>query len=71
MHEVALGGIEKQSDLRGMDEKVFAAAPPEAMRGLLQYCKERYGGMREYMHYIGFTREQQASLRRGLTEGDW
>ena len=70
MHEVALGGIEKQSDLKGMDEAVFAAAPPAAMRGLLQYCRQRYGGMCEYMQYIGFSREQQASLRRCLTD-EW
>lgn len=36
VHEVALGGIEKDSDLAGMDQAVFAAAPPEAMRGLMQ-----------------------------------
>ena len=38
VHEVALGGIEKDSDLAGMDQAVFAAAPPEAMRGLMQVC---------------------------------
>jgi protein tyrosine/serine phosphatase len=71
VHEVALGGIEKDSDLAGMDQAVFAAAPPEAMRGLMQYPKERYGGMRQYMEYIGFGREQQAALRRAMTDGDW
>ncbi|KAI3438607.1 hypothetical protein D9Q98_001030 [Chlorella vulgaris] len=68
VHEVALGGIEKEGDLRGVDDSIFAAAPPEAMRGLIQYCKDNYGGMREYMEYIGFTRDQQLTLRRCLTE---
>lgn len=36
MQQVALGGLEKQGELKGMDEAVFSAAPPEAMRGLLQ-----------------------------------
>lgn len=112
VHEVALGGIEKHQDLKGMDQAVFAAAPREAMAGLLQvgarlvrpwacrdfsrahaagwhswrswpmprrpcppplpqYCKERYGGMRQYMEYCGFSRQQQDSLRRCLTDGDW
>lgn len=45
--------------------------PPLCSPPVLQYCKERYGGMREYMQYIGFTREQQARLARSLTNGDW
>ncbi len=36
VQQVALGGLEKQGELKGMDEAVFSAAPPEAMRGLLQ-----------------------------------
>ena len=68
---MALGGLEHQKDLQGMDQEVFAAAPPEAMWGLIQYLKERYGGMRQYMDHIGFTRGQQASLRKALTDGDW
>ncbi len=70
MHQVALGGIEKQEDLKGMDNELFAAAPPEAMRCLLQYLRSRYGGVREYMQAIGFTFEQQEALRKRLT-GDW
>lgn len=35
VQQVALGGLEKQGELKGMDESVFSAAPPEAMRGLL------------------------------------
>ena len=97
---------------RAWTQAVFAAAPREAMAGLLQvgarlvrpwacrdfsrahaagwhswrswpmprrpcppplpqYCKERYGGMRQYMEYCGFSRQQQDSLRRCLTDGDW
>lgn len=36
MHEVALGGVEKDSTFKGLDQEVFAAAPPEAMCGLLK-----------------------------------
>ncbi|KAL4425778.1 hypothetical protein ABPG75_009794 [Micractinium tetrahymenae] len=71
VHQVALGGLEKQGELKGMDEAVFSAAPPEAMRGLLQYCKERWGGMREYLAHIGFDRQQQERLAAALTDGDW
>ena len=44
VHEVALGGIEKDSELAGMDQEVFAAAPPAAMRKLLQVRRGWRGG---------------------------
>ena len=70
VHEVALGGIEKDSELSGMDQAVFAAAPPAAMRGLLDYCRRRYGSLRSYMEAVGFGAERQAALRAALTD-DW
>ncbi|KAL4445823.1 hypothetical protein ABPG77_009022 [Micractinium sp. CCAP 211/92] len=71
VQQVALGGLEKQGELKGMDEAVFSAAPPEAMRGLLQYCNERWGGLRQYMAHIGFDRQQQDRLAAALTKDDW
>lgn len=71
VQQVALGGLEKQGELKGMDEAVFSAAPPEAMRGLLQYCKERWGGLRQFLAHIGFDRQQQERLAAALTKGDW
>ncbi|PSC68002.1 tyrosine serine [Micractinium conductrix] len=70
VHQVALGGLEKQSDLKGMDEAVFSAAPPEAMRGLLDYCRQHWGSLRGYMEAIGFTRDQQERLAAAMTR-DW
>lgn len=71
MHEVALGGLEKNSELAGMDQSVFAAAPPRAMRGLLQYLRIQYGGTHMYLDSIGFGRAQQDALKRAMTDGDW
>ena len=69
--QVALGGLEKQSDLKGMDPAIFATAPPQAMRGLLQYAQQQYGGLGGYMERIGFDRQQQARMRASLTEAEW
>ena len=52
VQQVALGGLEKQGELKGMDEAVFSAAPPEAMRGLLQV-----GGL----GWVGLTNVQGSS----------
>lgn len=34
--EIALGGIEKEKDMQGIDPAIFSRAPPEAMQRLLQ-----------------------------------
>ncbi|GAB4817039.1 hypothetical protein N2152v2_004085 [Parachlorella kessleri] len=69
--DIALGGIEKERDMQGIDPKIFSRAPPEAMERLLKHAEERYGGLRRYMEQIGFTREEQDRLCRSLTEDDW
>ena len=67
---VALGGLEKMRDMQGMDAKRFASAPPEAMRALLAYAGQRWGGLGGYMSSVGFGRGQQEALGRALTEGE-
>lgn len=39
--------------------------------GRPQYCKERWGGMHQYMAHIGFDRHQQERLAAALTDEDW
>lgn len=69
---VALGGLEKMQETQGMDQHLFASAPPEAMREVLQYAGEQYGGMTAYMRTIGFTTEKQAKLAAALSpETTW
>ncbi|KDD72714.1 hypothetical protein H632_c2986p0, partial [Helicosporidium sp. ATCC 50920] len=41
VHQMALGGIERMDDVRGMDAGIFSRAPPDAMRALLRYLGER------------------------------
>lgn len=40
--------------------------PAEAMRSLLQYLKAQYGGVAQYMSYIGFGPDKQERLRELL-----
>lgn len=67
VNQIALGGLEKMKDVQGMDPKIFASAPPEAMEKLLQWSKERYGGLRGYMTSVGFDLEKQRKLCHSLT----
>ena len=69
---VALGGLEKMKEVQGMDNHLFAAAPPEVMRQLLQHAKQQYGGMTQYMEHIGFGQEKQKELAAALSpESIW
>lgn len=69
-HAVALGGIEKMPELKGMDFKAFEASPPEAMRGLFRYAERRYGGMLRYLDHIGFSEEHRRRLQQALLESE-
>jgi hypothetical protein len=64
--QVALGGIEKMKETQGMDQHLFASAPPAAIRELLDYIRDTYGGMKQYMKSIGFDEEKQEKLARAL-----
>lgn len=69
IHKVALGGLEKMRDVQGMDEEIFSRAPPDAMRGLMEWSRERWGGrgLVDYLICIGFGEERQRQLRLALT----
>lgn len=70
--QVALGGLEKMKETQGMDQQLFASAPPEAMEELLDYATSVHGGLKQYMKSIGFGEEQQEKLARALTsETPW
>jgi hypothetical protein len=63
---VALGGLERGPDTRGMDPAIFSRAPAAAMRAVLAYARRRWGGLPEYMAAIGFGPGKQARLARAL-----
>ena len=67
--EIALGGLEKSRDLRGLDTRVFARAPREAMERALRRLRERHGSVEAYLDVrAGFTLAEQARLRAALAE---
>ncbi len=63
---VALGGLERGPDTRGMDPAIFSRAPEAAMRAALAYARRRWGGLPEYMAAIGFGADKQARLAAAL-----
>jgi protein tyrosine/serine phosphatase len=70
--DVALGGLEKMKETQGMDQRLFASAPPEAMKEILEYAKSTYGGMKQYMKSIGFDEGKQEKLAKALcSETEW
>ena len=65
--EVALGGMEKSRDLKGLDTRVFARAPRGAMEGALRRLREKHGSVEKYLEEMaGFTAAEQARLRAAL-----
>lgn len=52
-HAVALGGLEKDTRLSGVDWDVFARAPATAMRCTLAWISGKYGSVEHYMDDIG------------------
>ena len=65
--KIALGGLEKMKDVQGMEQGLFAQAPPEAMRVTLDYAKQKYGGLAKYMESIGFGKDRQSALANALS----
>lgn len=66
-HKVALAGIEDSEELRGLDKGVFERAPPEAMETLLKFLEDKYGGVGKYLSSIGFSEQEQKTLRTLMT----
>ncbi len=52
-HAVALGGLEKDKRLAGVDWDIFARAPATAMRRTLAYIGDKYGSVERYLDEIG------------------
>ena len=48
MDQIALGGMEKDKELKELDTAAFARAPSEAMEATIAVAKQRYGGLRGY-----------------------
>ena len=72
VNAVALGGLEKMKDVAGMERDLFARAPPEAMKAILDHVREKYGGFTGYMESIGFCKDRQSALERALSpETKW
>ena len=68
--EIALGGMEKSRDLKGLDSRVFARAPREALEGALRRLREKHGSVGSYLdERAGFTMAEQARLRAALSAG--
>lgn len=59
---MALAGIEKRPELKGLDKSKFEGSPPEAMEHALAYSKQRYGSLVQYMQNAGFSIEKQRRL---------
>ena len=66
MDQIALGGMEKDKELKELDTAAFARAPSEAMEATIAVAKQRYGGLRGYMDSIEFSREMQRRLAGSL-----
>lgn len=65
--QVALGGLERSRDLKGLDTSVFARAPRAAIESALQRLRERHGSVQGYLDkQAGFTLAEQARLRAAL-----
>ena len=68
--EIALGGLEKSRDLQGLETRLFARAPREAMEGALRRLREKHGSVEKYLSLrAGFTQAEQARLRAALSAG--
>jgi protein tyrosine/serine phosphatase len=72
VNQIALGGLEKLRDVQGMNQELFASAPPEAMRTTLDYITQRWGGLDQYMDSIGFNADYRRRLAKALSpDTEW
>eukprot|EP00775_Hariotina_reticulata_P010394 gene10394-10552_t len=65
-HMVALAGLEENPKVTGLDRAKFERAPREAMHHALQFIKQRWGGVHQYLVEAGFGRDEQQQLRDAL-----
>jgi protein tyrosine/serine phosphatase len=65
--EIALGGLERSRDLQGLDTRVFARAPRDAMEKALRRLRSKHGSVERYLdERAGFSLAEQARLRAAL-----
>lgn len=60
---VALAGLEENPKVTGLDRAKFERAPREAMHHALQFIKQRWGGVSQYLVEAGFGLEEQQQLQ--------
>ncbi|KAF6253028.1 protein-tyrosine phosphatase-like protein [Scenedesmus sp. NREL 46B-D3] len=78
-HIVALAGLEQNPKVTGLDRTKFERAPREAMHTALQFIRETYGSIPQYLTAAGFGQGEQQELRQLLrrdgsssnVEGGW
>lgn len=68
--QVALGGLEKMEEAKGIDREMFSSAPPEALEKTFDFLQHRYGSVEQYLVGIGFTVESQRALSNLLSRTD-
>jgi len=65
-HKAMVGALSQ----RNLDAKTFLGAPPEVMEDTLKNIRNTYGGIEEYLDFIGFGEESRKRLIYALTEED-
>lgn len=68
--QIALGDMEKDKELSALDTAMFSRAPAEAMQQTLQFFQTKYGGMRNYLHTIGVSKEMQDRLAKSISRSE-
>lgn len=65
-HKAMVGALSQRS----LDAKTFLGAPPEVMEDTLKNIRNTYGGIEEYLDFIGFDEVSRKRLIYALTEED-
>eukprot|EP00584_Thalassiosira_punctigera_P011975 CAMPEP_0172554564 /NCGR_PEP_ID=MMETSP1067-20121228/55261_1 /TAXON_ID=265564 ORGANISM="Thalassiosira punctigera, Strain Tpunct2005C2" /NCGR_SAMPLE_ID=MMETSP1067 /ASSEMBLY_ACC=CAM_ASM_000444 /LENGTH=469 /DNA_ID=CAMNT_0013342959 /DNA_START=83 /DNA_END=1492 /DNA_ORIENTATION=+ len=65
-HKAMVGALSQRS----LDAKTFLGAPPEVMEDTLNNIRNTYGGVEEYLDFIGFGEESRKRLIYALTAED-
>lgn len=63
-HKAMVGALSQRS----LDAKTFLGAPPHVMEDTLRNIRNEYGGVEEYLDFIGFGKDSRERLIRALTQ---
>jgi protein tyrosine/serine phosphatase len=63
-HKAMVGALSQRS----LDAKTFLGAPPHVMEDTLRNIRRDYGGVEEYLDFIGFGKDSRERLIRALTQ---